>query len=134
MDKSQLIGILETTDSAETQSEIQSNFSEFEKQTEVFSESIQPPTDKPAEPVAPTLELIQITITIPLLRGGKHYASRHVETKLDQAAARNLSDILDALRTQNVKLATGKKIQSTADTVRWIMHQITEAANADRNR
>lgn len=76
---------------------------------------VQPP--QPAE-----LKPTNATIEVPMLRTG-FYASRRIDNSLPTAEAQTLADIRDGLRASKQTLADGKIVDSTFDTLRWILQR-----------
>lgn len=75
------------------------------------------------EPVAIT----DLKIEIPLAKSAMGYASKHVEVRFDQDQRDTLRRIHDALIERNAKLRSGRRVNSNADVVRWMVDQVAAA-------
>lgn len=70
-----------------------------------------------------------ITIQIPDV-GGKtqpNYCEQHVDARFTTGQATAARLLLECLKDKHVCLAGGRHVETTADTVRWLLEQVASA-------
>lgn len=78
----------------------------------------------PAEP-----QLVAINLELPLAAAPPAgYQARHIEMRLVGDEPATAARILAGLRAANAELASGRRVESLADLVRYLLHQAAAAA------
>jgi hypothetical protein len=98
-----------------------------------------PAQQPPAQPTKPVqlarkvdLLCLAVTVTVPLAGSinKADYRQRHLTADLDSTQAGALKRLVVALDFQQEKLASGRRVVSSGDAVRWLLEQLADPLNA----
>lgn len=97
----------------------------FESGSKVISEVSE-------KPVAIAERVVEFDIRIPAASNAEGYATRRIDTSLNQREALAFKAVLLAMKQNNTRLRSGRYVKKPADVYRWIAEQIAEKY-ADNN-